>query len=156
MTRDAKWDGRLVAGFEAKTPEECLNRHHETYELAMEHLRKNHGGYGKVRKCSCRQGWTARTPRKTPEDGREEAWTARQAEKEKEEVHAAREETANPPRARMDIELAQNSCFRKTRYTSEKKANSIIQKRNFAGRTYSCVLCGGWHLTHKPLFRKER
>ena len=57
-----------------------------------------------------------------------------------------------------------SSCVSKKRYSSEflalKVVDNVKETRGTALRTYYCVLCNGWHLTHsakkKPRKRKTK
>lgn len=46
-------------------------------------------------------------------------------------------------------------CYQKLRYSSSENANLKIEeiknKRDTHLRAYQCLICKGWHLTHKTL-----
>lgn len=47
----------------------------------------------------------------------------------------------------------QASCFKKKRYSTEKRAGQVIYRRQQEGagylRAYYCNICLGFHITHK-------
>lgn len=57
------------------------------------------------------------------------------------------------------IEKDLSQCYKKSRYSSEFKANEYVKKakleRSIELRTYYCNICMGWHLTKGLNAKKE-